>query len=788
MVKKTRFTAGADEKTPSRSQYFTWINNTNEGATQAQTLINLDYFRWLKQKYAMQLDIYAFDAGNLDGSRGTYQTPDSPKIRAQFPNGYADVAGSAREIGARLGVWCGPDGFGKTEESANARKELMVSLCRDFNFALFKIDGVCGQLRRNKRKKFIEMMKECRRYQPDLILLNHRLSLGSGMPYATTYLWEGVETYIDVHVANKCTAPHNRAYFLRRNLVPGLERLCEDHGVCISSCPDYFEDDLIYQAFNRCLILAPEIYGNPWLLRDDEQAHLARIYNLHRTYRDILTDAVVLPEEYTKNSTARGNGETQFVTLGNDTWQTKTVMLHLGSEIGLTYSGRVAVIQHHPYERFIGFFNSGELAPVEVFPFRAALIEVSPAEKCGKTLTNCKYEVLHDVDGAPDKVKIIACDGEIGLIEGGTEVKLSRDAAGIFDNTARAPVKLASAQAAPLPENAGQLCEATLFAADNDSLEARALKRSGETAVEQVKAAREAFFNQQIYALRGCEGKFAFDGNSDTFFDGSSKLVFGGLRLDGGCLRVDFGDVYNADLVAIEFFSPYEPTDEFAVQTITRCGTWSADLCEWHASPLSKEFITQKDTTLKAVKDSIHYFYDVRGDRKRITYTVGGDIRYFRLPCPPDRIFKVSLIRGDAELTLNSPKIGNLFGDYDARKAVSAKKAVVRVSAQQWREGCYLAVALEGKHGVEGAYAAAEIDAKPVGFPLRAPSYPSNTWECPVRRSDSFYTYFLPLSSDMTDRDITVYVLSMDKAPDKFDVDIRLCDGNNETDGIIFEL
>ena len=41
MSEKTKLTAGADEKTPSRAQYFSWINNTNEGSTEAQTLINL---------------------------------------------------------------------------------------------------------------------------------------------------------------------------------------------------------------------------------------------------------------------------------------------------------------------------------------------------------------------------------------------------------------------------------------------------------------------------------------------------------------------------------------------------------------------------------------------------------------------------------------------------------------------------------------------------------------------------------------------------------------------------
>ena len=55
---------GATELSPSRSEYFSWINNTNEGATEAQTMVNLEFFRWLFDVYGMQLDIYAFDAGS----------------------------------------------------------------------------------------------------------------------------------------------------------------------------------------------------------------------------------------------------------------------------------------------------------------------------------------------------------------------------------------------------------------------------------------------------------------------------------------------------------------------------------------------------------------------------------------------------------------------------------------------------------------------------------------------------------------------------------------------------
>lgn len=156
--------AGADEHSPSKAQYFSWLNNTNEGATEEQTLLNLDYFRWLRDEYGMQLDIYAWDAGNLDGASGTYEISfDSPKLKAQYPNGYEPVANVARELDIKLGVWCGPDGFGNTPEEAAARQELMVSLCRDYNFGLFKMDLVCSELREDKQDYFVEMMKQCRK-------------------------------------------------------------------------------------------------------------------------------------------------------------------------------------------------------------------------------------------------------------------------------------------------------------------------------------------------------------------------------------------------------------------------------------------------------------------------------------------------------------------------------------------------------------------------------------------------------------------------------------------------
>ena len=81
----TQVFPGADEKTPSKSQYFSWINNTNEGSTEANTLANFEFFKWLKNEYGMQLDIYAFDAGAIDGKR-FYASMDSDRFKKQFHN------------------------------------------------------------------------------------------------------------------------------------------------------------------------------------------------------------------------------------------------------------------------------------------------------------------------------------------------------------------------------------------------------------------------------------------------------------------------------------------------------------------------------------------------------------------------------------------------------------------------------------------------------------------------------------------------------------------------------
>lgn len=755
---KTAKDAGADNFTPSVPQYFSWINNTNEGSTEKHTLINLDFFKYLKDTFGMEIKIYAWDAGNFDGASEGYGNLSGAKFRSQYPEEYDNVVKKAAESGIRMGLWGSPDGFGDDEKTEKERFEFFVHLCRDHNFALFKLDGVCGHLRPEKAELFSEMLCECRKYSPDLIVLNHRLNLFQAEKHITTYLWNGNETYVDVLSGNSKTCMHHRGFMFERGHTDNLERLAEDHGVCVSSCIDYFEDELIYQAFNRSLILAPETYGNPWLMRDDELPKFARVYNLHKRNAAILVNGKLLPAEYGENACSRGSDTKRFISTGNNSWEMKTIKLNIGEETGIRTDKKVEVNLHHPCEKHLGIYSCGDTVEIELMPFRATLIEIAVSEEAEPMLINAEYETVNEAsDGTPEKVKLLFGNGsDILLRKNGEE---SFFMSGVkTDIREKAPVKLGVLdEMVNDPVNGEFLYETAMFAVNNDCLEKRSLDRSGETSVPQVKAARDAFFGQKLYKLRGLEAANMFDGKTDTFFDSQSKTYCDdNLRINGGCLRIDFGEEIECDSVEIEFFSADIPTREVEIQSAPLNAEYSTDLKSWNMS--ENVVLTEKEKyTEEVIRFTVHTTYELSGKKMISSYGINDKIKYLRIAKPVDRIYAVRLIKDGKEIKLTSPKGNNMQAHYRYRKTHTVMTG--EFTLPDYNALPRLAVAVEGEHGTECVYCVAEINGKFTGFPERAPEYKANQWEHRVLDSDKNNTFYMELPKGIEGQKIKIHAV-----------------------------
>ena len=750
------------ERMPSRSHFFDWINSQYEGSTETQTLINMEFFQWLHDVYGMILDVYALDVGNIDDGPYTagvgrlipyhYGTMKSEEFKTQFPNGFTPLVHKAAGFGGRLAVWMGPDGFGNTPEEEKARTDMLISLCRDYNFIAFKIDAVAGQLRPEKQELFKKTIQTCRTYCPDLMILNHRVNFGTARSVVTTSLWEGVETYIDVFMPNDRTAAHHRAGALARELPPGLTRRLEDHGVCLSSCLDFWEDELVLQTFNRSLLLSPSIYGNPWFLRDDEFPKLARIFNLHERYKDILIEAVVLPEDrYGPYAVSRGDDGTRLITLRNLTWHTKTYRLRLDESIGLRENDTVAVRRFFPTERILGNFSwSGEV-DVQVLPFRTCLILASTERIEEIGVLGCDYEIIREIPGKPTVIRLLGMPGTTAHIRLPDEYRQFAMARvdGIQEENLikgreiriRFPGKMKKEhwhkktgvlEPCNVPADAEALFEATCFAADNNALEVRAVQRSGPSQILQVIAARDAFFNKKMFVNRGIWDKNLFDSNLNTFFM---------ARLDKRALRVDFGEAVFMDQLVIRVRDRQEHDLNPALHAFDEDTEMqvSADLKTW----------TTLDLGFKG-----------KGTIAQAHVPSDAAIRYLRIHGAPQRMAEIEAYLDETQLDRSQWRASNLFQTYKNRPAVSAWYHCFHL--QEVTKNSYLAVALNGRHGNEGGYAALRVGGRYIGAPDRSVSFPSNTWEYYNVESDSNYTYYFPLTPELLGEDIEVFVLILD--------------------------
>ena len=112
------------------------------------------------------------------------------------------------------------------------------------------------------------------------------------------------------------------------------------------------------------------------------------------------------------------------------------------------------------------------------------------------------------------------------------------------------------------------------------------------------------------------------------------------------------------------------------------------------------------------------------------------------------------------ELDRSNWRASNLFFEYAKRPAVQAFQQEFTIDRVE--PGGYLAVAINGTHGHERAWAALRVDGRFVGAPDRAVSFDSNTWEYYNVELDHDYTYYFPLDESFVGQEIEAWVLILD--------------------------
>ena len=125
----------------------------------------------------------------------------------------------------------------------------------------------------------------------------------------------------------------------------------------------------------------------------------------------------------------------------------------------------------------------------------------------------------------------------------------------------------------------------------------------------------------------------------------------------------------------------------------------------------------------------------------------------------PEEVSEVNGYAGTKRLDRSRWRGSNLFGEYAGNPASDAWASTVTLT--EAARGSYLCIALNGKHGVEGAFAALRVAGRPVGAPDRAVSYLCNPWEYRVHQTDGNYTYYVPVTPDMVGRPFDVVALTL---------------------------
>jgi len=234
-----------------------------------------------------------------------------------------------------------------------------------------------------------------------------------------------------------------------------------------------------------------------------------------------------------------------------------------------------------------------------------------------------------------------------------------------------------------------------------------------------------------------------FDGNRSTGFavmnrwsywwnsDVDATVNDGGFRLDlGSVVKVDRLVLHTRDEISLQ---PAKLGEGIIAEV-------SQDLINW----TEVRFLAGKKMTVELPKNDY-------------------PLRYFRIRADsPHYLSEVEAYRENIKLDRSKWRASNLFGDFERMEFTRAWQ--LSDSLKYIAPDSYLAIAIAGKTGNEGVYAAIRVDGVAQGASGRAPSYPANTWELQVKPVDGNYTYYVPLKSDWANKKIDVVVLGVELA------------------------
>lgn len=565
--------------------------------------------------------------------------------------------------------------------------------------------------------------------------------------------------------AKSITGSHHRASSLQRKDMEE-KSLSSSVDFCFSAPFDYWEDEFVLNVFGINASNEVTIAGNPWLLAEDDMIEFARLMRLRETHHKLLSKKKSLPKSYNANGYMAGNKSEKLLTLSNPSWKKKLVRISLDKEIGLDLKGKTIQIRSlYPVERLIGHYAYGQIVDLEVMPFRSVLYYISDIVEEDMTIMDLNYKIESD----NKKEKVIrfyknpngANTGRIVFKENfkkytldGKEISQRKLRGLQLKNNRkrnREPYHIKLNRSYKFKDfeidaEADALYESIAFAADNSALETNPISQNGWSDIPEVKNAQEAFLTQESFIQQDAWYKHLFDGNLTTAYTAQqeSSSLFNGKA---ACLRLDLGSEIRIEKIKVtmESDSDLHPLKVGSSAYVEA----SNDLLAWEKIPFEVEL------------ESNIYFDDEY-------------YRYIRMPQTPNRILEVEVFQDGKMMDSGRWKATNLFPHADEMKPVKMWRSRFIRPTSNIHKDAYFCIALEGKHGIEGAYVAAKVDNQYIGCAQRSSPYPTNNWLGRQSQQEENYTYYFPLTEDMKNKKIEFFVLAYNEDHHEFQPQLYL--------------